>query len=173
MEGGRGFLAGALGGLALGLLLLGVVSIAPQSITSPRTALTSSTLLTTAAQNQSGVRPAMDNSSCPPEPVWVPPCFYKTPVLNASQSSNAPAPAGAAALQTSSSSSASGASQATPASLGSLAVVPQVPRPSSTLSMLPAEGVATLVVTLAPVVIGLALAVLVYGVYARREDASS
>lgn len=50
---------------------------------------------------------------------------------------------------------------------------PAQPRPSSTLSMLPAEGAAAVATATAPVLVGLLAALVVYAAYSRREDASS
>ncbi len=156
---GGGFLGGAALGLVLALLLVGGGSLYSRQPLPQQAPTSTSTSTSTSAEFAGGVPFASvaANSSL------------------AAVNAGAPAQSGASAPpEVSNQASVNGSNaKAGPGSLASTVTAPQIPLPSSTLSMLPAEGVATLVVTLAPVLIGLVLAAAVYGVYARRQDASS
>jgi hypothetical protein len=170
-----GFFAGAVGGLALALLLVGVVSFLPQSgatllagstrgQTQPNSALATTTNV-----------PATTTSTCTASPAPQTPCV-PGPAFSLSTNSTAVlgglAASGNAAVSSSSSLSppADGSAPPAAASAGKGAT-PQ--KPSSLITALPGEGVGTLLATLSPLFIGLLVAALVYGAYTRRQDAQS
>jgi hypothetical protein len=164
----RGFFAGAVGGLALALLLVGVVSFLPQSGGAIQGA-------STGGQSQPEAALATTTSACPASPAFQAPCVASqaiSPTVNSTAVSGGLAASGNAAVSSSTSPSLSGnGSVPAVASVSNRATTPQ--RPSSLLAALPGEGIGTLLGTVSPLLIGLLVAVLVYGAYARRQDAPS
>lgn len=155
--------------MAIGLLLLGVASLVPLPGAAVHRESAPQNQTAQSVLNQTEGRPPMDNSSCPPEPVWVPPCFYKTPILNSTQSAGVPGgqavSANVAAMSTSSSlgnASAAAAAGATGATAEQL--------PESFLAALPGEGIGALLATISPLIFGFLVAALIYAAYSRRQD---
>lgn len=183
---GRGFFAGAIGGLALALLLVGVVSYLPQP-NAARQALSSpakdagqgsgaayntthpAASTTTAGAAYVGAGQTSTTSAVPQAPGSMPASVVpggaavnttvtttKASVTSAAGLSNLASNFGSS--QGVSSNGASNAAQA---------------RPGSLLTALPGEGVGNLVATLSPLLVGLLVAVLIYSAYSRRQDSSS
>ncbi len=176
---GGGFFAGAVGGLALAILLVGIVSFLPPSnivsqaesgvekyaassgpasqtatsTTSISVASTTTALSTTSTATQAGAQ-------------------------NAAASSASAAPSVTATTTVSSSASASSPALSDsnrPVIQGGLSAAGGAPgqqRPNSALTALPGESIGSLLATLSPLLIGLLVAVLIYGAYSRRQDSS-
>ncbi|HVC27507.1 MAG TPA: hypothetical protein VND40_05045 [Nitrososphaerales archaeon] len=171
---GRGFFAGAVGGLALALLLVGVASFLPPSNNPLQTSLTpqggpsfggaaSATTTsqalstsTTTAPAQNAPPGAQNEVVAPASTTTVTAATTTTTVAEGAGPITAPLSAGNASVRSGPTAS-SGATQ----------------RPSSLLTALPGESVASLLATLSPLIIGFLVAALVYGAYARRQDSSS
>lgn len=163
-----GFFAGAVAGLAIALLVVGTASFLPQTNSPLRTASPQAAeqSLTTAFASNALATSSTTNSS---GQLAAPPVAQVAGVAGASapasSSTTAAPPAGAA-------SSLSGASSQVQG--GATAAGTQAQRePSSLLAALPGEGAGRVVATVSPLLIGLLVAALVYGAYARRQDSSS
>lgn len=172
-----GFFAGAVGGLAIGLLLIGVVSFLPQSNNSTlphggpaksgAEAIFAATSMTTTTTGCSSCGPSTSHSSAQSAP--------QSAAVNAPPAGAAGA-AGASSSTTYSGSSASqfqGSAPVLTTQAGASNGGPQAQMPGSLLTVLPGESVGSLIATLSPLLIGLLVAALIYGAYTRRQDASS
>jgi hypothetical protein len=187
---GGGFVMGAVGGLALALLLVGVVSYLPQAAFLPqgnpsqaanmaaKTAPSAPSPSTTAALDMSTTSSHVAASTT-------------TSPEAQNAASGAPAVAAGAASSTTAARSAqttvatanSGSSSSVlynsgppPNALGggvSNGTQPQQLRPGSQLTALPRESIGSLVATLSPLLVGLLVAALIYSAYSRRQDSSS
>jgi hypothetical protein len=135
---GTGFVLGAMGGLALALLVVGAASVFPQS-GNPFVNTTAQTLVATAASSSS--------SAIGPE-------------VGAANVARAPQSAGAAPPASSK------------AAAGPLTVNAKGARPDSLLAVLPGESASGVLETVSPLILGVLVALLIYGVYSRRQDAS-
>ena len=158
-----GFFVGAVGGLALAVLLVGVASVLPQSNSTPLAGSAQETQLTTScstcqASSHSSTQPKAQNSSAN-APVFAGGAVATTTATRTavSTSSTSAVFAGSVGAQSLGNGALSGAQPAAPA---------------SRLTVLQGESVAGLVATLSPLLVGLLVAVLVYGAYTRRQDSS-
>ncbi len=153
-----GFFVGAVGGLALALLVVGVASFLPQ---------TNSPLNTTSTPQGSAQS-------------------VTTAVLATSTTTNGSAEfiAGVAGEQIAGVSAPAASSNTTTPPVGAGAASVQSgltatggtqgqQRPSSLLAVLPGESVGSLIATVSPLLVGLLVAALVYGAYVRRQDSAS
>jgi hypothetical protein len=148
-----GFFAGAVGGLALALLLVGVASYLPGPVASSQApALATLSATTSAAAPSTTTQAANAIAAIAGEP--------------ASTTSVAAAPFAV--------SSATATKNATlgQSSLGALAATSggASQRPDSFLAVLPAEGAGSLLATVSPLLVGLLVAALVFAAYSRRQD---
>jgi hypothetical protein len=150
--GSGGFLGGAVLGLVLALLLAGVGSLFFRQGSSPQ-APAQTEFAGGAAANSSAGSSSVTTSAA----------------QQAQAGLSAPSQASSQGAGNGSSTSSSIASALT--STGG--VLSQVQRPNSALSILPSEGIGTLVGTVAPLLVGLLAAAMVYGAYTRRQDSSS
>jgi hypothetical protein len=185
-----GFFAGAIGGLALALLLVGVASFLPQSNSALRAvsaptkdvgAGASAAATTTNAVASTTTACPAAQASCS---LSVASSVTQAAAPNPAVSSHLSVAAGGAATTTTvtattttttASSNALTASNppsvqgaGSPYSCGQ-----QQQRPSSLLAVLPGESVGSLIATISPLLVGLLVAVLIYGAYTRRQDSSS
>ncbi len=178
---GRGFFAGAIGGLALALLLVGVASFLPHSNGPVQTALTP----------QRGAAPATSTATTNVAPSASTTTSSGVKVASpGAQNEAAGGPANSAATTTTTVPLTTTAVATTTVSGGSVTTAPlrggnasvqggptassgATQRPSSLLTVLPGESLASLLATLSPLIVGLLVAALVYGAYTRRQDSSS
>jgi hypothetical protein len=174
---GRGFFAGAVGGLALALLLVGAASFLPQpshtlqTASPPQGSAASMTAINTnkasaaSTTTTAGALFASNQSGAQNAGVGAPAVSTATTTTTMASST--------ATVAASTTSRASGAS--TPAAQGGFSASSgaQQQKPNSLLTVLPGEGAASLFTTLSPLVLGLLVAALVYGAYTRRQDSSS
>ncbi|HEV2389182.1 MAG TPA: hypothetical protein VGS04_00510 [Nitrososphaerales archaeon] len=165
-----GFFAGAVGGLALALLLIGLASLLPQTSNPLDVVSTQHGNAQSASTTLVSTAPVASKSS-----------------NSSAQSMGAPSVAqvagnGAAAASSSSETTTSSASASSVASsagniatpgLASSGGVQAQQKPSSLLAVLPGESVGSLIATVSPLLIGLLVAALFYGAYARRQDSGS
>ena len=169
---GNRFLAGALGGLALALLVVGAGALTPQA--SPQNGATSGVgafgcYTCPIPSSSNTTHQTCTNTIACQVPTQSPPPTSINPTLQNTSS-------GVAALASPNSSASTSSSSSTPAAITNLpnSVVPSQPnaaqRPDSLLSAMPGEGVSTLLGTLSPLLVGLVIAGLVYGAYSRRQD---
>jgi hypothetical protein len=160
-----GFFSGAVGGLAIALLLIGLVALYPQanpSIPGPSTLGSTVTGVTSTA--------ASTSSGCPNSPTYYGLCQGAAASSSPQPSTINPAIAGAQ-------NSASSLTTTTNTQSTILAEItasgPTQQRPDSLVAVLPGEGSGSLIATISPLLLGLLVAALVYGAYVRRQDASS
>ena len=207
MTGGMGrggFFAGALGGLAMALLLVGVASLVPQTNPAMQAASTSSlnvaqgaaSTTTTAAFSSAGsamtsvaapsattvssTTTVVTSSAAPPSAGVTKTATVTTTVAGPSSAASVVDQGGQSVVSTATTTVAgvasgsvsyqAGGNGPSPAASGANAAEG---RPSSLLAALPGEGVGALLGTLSPLLIGLLVAVLIYGVYSRQQDVSS
>jgi hypothetical protein len=169
-----GFFAGAVGGLALALLLVGVVSFLPQSGATIQAASTQGQSQPEAALATTTSVSSTTASTCFDSPAPQAPCVPSPPIRLTTNST-----AVVGGLAASGNVAVSGSSSSSPLSNGSApaAVIAgkgaTLQKPNSLLTALPREGVGTLLGTVSPLLIGLLVAALVYRAYARRQDAPS
>lgn len=178
---GRGFFAGAVGGLALALLLVGVASFLPHSngplqagsltqgsesfggapwaATSTSKAMSTSTTTAGGAQIQSGAQN---------ESAGAPSNSNTTATTTVAAATTTTAASRLTAAPDAVSSATSNGSPSGPSASGGAKQ-----RPSSLLAVLPGESVASLLATLSPLILGLLVAMVVYGAYTRRQNSSS
>jgi hypothetical protein len=165
-----GFFAGAAGGLAIALVLVGLVSAFPQAnLQIPATP-------SAASGHGAGVdvvtttEVSISDITCPPNPTppYLSTCQVTriTSVVTSTNSTCTPCEL----VVPSSPPTASGSNAA---NSGSATASQAQQGPASLLASLPGEGVGGLLVTISPVLIGLLAAAMVYGAYVRRQDASS
>jgi len=162
-----GFFAGAVAGLAIALLVVGAASFFPQTnpLASPQATAQS---VTTTVTPKALATSTTTNSSAQ-FIAGLPGAQIAGVAAGAASSSNTTAPlAGASAASTPSAPSNQAQSGLT-ASSGAQGQQ----KPSSLLAALPGESVGSLIATVSPLLIGLLVAALVYGAYARRQDSSS
>ena len=168
-----GFFAGAVGGLALALLLVGLASLLPQTSNplgiastqhgnaqSATTTLATSAPATSKATNgsaQPGGNPAVAQVAGNGAPAAVSTSSETSTVAGTNASSVA----------------SSVCNQAIPGLVASGGTQAQEQKPSSLLAVLPGESVGSLIATVSPLLIGLLVAALFYGAYARRQDSAS
>jgi hypothetical protein len=187
----KGFYAGALGGLALALLVVGAGALGPQPSDQVITSAHPPAVLGAAGSVGSSMANTSESSggSGSTTTISTPNASSPTSVASA-QSSPSSAPyvgnfASSATPKKSTMTTSSPASQSS-SSGSSVAVAPgQQPqgvvgtqpalstaphRPDSLLAAIPGEGVSTLLGTLSPLIVGLLVAALVYGAYSRRQD---
>ena len=176
---------GAVGGLALALLLVGVGLASCPSRTPAaggrRTAGGTRSVRDGRRDDQRSTRPprsttngSVPNSQPPPSRARSHSCdsrparrrFSLRPRRLASS-------AGASSAAVSNSVAGAEQPSSRPAGSRRLAQAQAQQEPSSLLAVLPGEGVGKLIATVSPLLIGLLVAALVYGAYARRQDASS
>jgi hypothetical protein len=151
----KGFMVGGLVGLALAVLLVGASSFYGHPGAAASSGL-QSTPYQVPAPTQPGTTTYTAVSTAAPQGA-----------LNSAakvQSTQAPTPTAGAATTTTS-------PQVSPAPAPVSAVAP-VPISSSRLSTLPAEGVGQLAVTVSPLLVGLVVAGLLYGLYTKRQDSA-
>jgi hypothetical protein len=149
--GGKGFLGGAVVGLALALLLVGVASFVPQSNSALKTGSTPANgAAQVVAASMSTTNVVTTTSTC----------FAAQPQAGSCVSSPTPP------LPSPSAGSSSAPSQSTTSKT-------QQQRPGSLLTILPGEGIGGLLATISPLLVGLLVAALVYGAYTRRQDSPS
>jgi hypothetical protein len=158
----RGFFAGALAGLAIALLVVGAASFVPQTGNPLKAAAQSvtTTVATTAVTTSSTSSGSGQFAAPPVAQIAGLPNGVGAP---ASSSTTAAPPAGAGAA------SSLSEAQSGPTAAGT----PARQEPGSLLAVLPAEGAGRVVATVSPLLIGLLVAALVYGAYARRQDSAS
>jgi len=210
---GGGFAVGAVGGLALALLLVGVVAYLPQSNQALQAGSAKNSLAATSTtcgngcgtvSTPNGDTPATSSSSTVSSVSSATATMSVTEstttgtvsssgqaagVANPSLSTSEAPPSGTTISTVTSAAAASTTATSifTPTFVTTTAannpsfqssVVgtstssgPQ--RPSSLLTVLPGEGVGSVIATLSPILVGLLIAALVYGAYTRRQDASS
>lgn len=166
-----GFFAGAVGGLVLALLLIGLASLLPQTSSPLDTASTqhgSAQSVTTTLATNSPVTSKATNASA--QAIGAPPVAQvggNGAAASASSSSETSTAAGANASFAAS--SVGSQARSGPAASGGTQVQQ---KPSSLLAVLPGESVGSLIATISPLLIGLLVAALFYGAYARRQDSS-
>jgi hypothetical protein len=167
-----GFFAGAVGGLAIALMLVGLVSVFPQA--NPQTPASTASAVSghgAGVNVVTSTEVSISDITCPPNPI--PPYFSTcqvtqiTSVVTSTNSTCAPCELAVP----SSPPTASGANAAN--SKSTIASQAQQQGPASLLASLPGEGVGGLLVNISPLLIGLLVAAMVYGAYVRRQDASS
>lgn len=154
-----GFFAGAVGGLALALLLVGVASFLPQTNSPLNTAstpqgsaqsVTSAVLATSTTTNGS----AQFIAGVPGEQI----AGIGAPAAASSNTTTPPAGASAASVH---------------GGLAAASGTQGQQKPSSLLAVIPGESVGSLIATVSPLLIGLLVAALVHGAYVRRQDSAS
>jgi hypothetical protein len=175
---GGGFFVGGVGGLALALLLVGVVSFLPPSNTALRAgsaqatnaaggasatsvASSTTTVFATSSALETAANLTQNNSQTPQAAVTA------TTTVTATATNAIDGEVGAASTTTAAGASAPSRVAGLPSG------AEQTPRPGSLLSALPGESVASLIATISPLLVGLVVAVLIYGAYSRRQDSSS
>lgn len=166
-----GFFAGAVGGLALALLLVGVASFLPQTNSPLNTASTpqrSAQPVTTTLATKASAASTTTNGSAQ-FIAGLPGAQVAGNSAPAAASSNKTTTAGGA----SASSVASGVGNQVQAGLAAAGGTQGQQKPNSLLAVLPGESVGSLIATVSPLLIGLLVAALVYGAYARRQDSAS
>ncbi|MDA4116133.1 MAG: hypothetical protein OK442_06225 [Thaumarchaeota archaeon] len=167
---GGGFFVGAAAGLAIALLVVGTASFLPQTNSPLRAATPQAaaqsvmTSVTTNARATSSTTNSSGEFAAPPV-AQVAGVAGASALASSSTTAAPPAGAGAASSLSSASNEAQGG--ATPA--GTQAQQ----EPSSLLAVLPGEGAGRMIATVSPLLVGLLVAALVYGAYARRQDSSS
>lgn len=157
--GGKGFFAGAIGGLALAVLLVGAVTLLPQTSIASRAPVANSFATSTTSSCSSCLAEGNPSQTSSLSSAALPSI--------ASQA----APGGAAAIYASSTASQT-SSSITPGTTTTSSLQAQQ-RPASLLGALPGEGVTNLIGTISPLIVGLLVAALVYAAYVRRQDWSS
>jgi len=165
-----GFFAGAVAGLAIALLVVGAASFLPQTNSPLKTAspvATAQSVTTSVATKALATSSATNGSA---QFVAVQPGAQIAGIgAPATSSSTTTTPlAGASAAST-----PSGPSNQVQSGLTSTSGTQGQQKPSSLLAVLPGESVGSLIATVSPLLIGLLVAALVYGAYARRQDSSS
>lgn len=173
---GKRFFAGAVGGLALALLLVGVTSYLPQTNNGIQSALAPSQSLLVAAQST-----ATTTASAPVAQAGVTATTSTSAGRATALSSNGTSAFVAVSQGANSSTSipgqAGGVEAGGAVSSAALAFASATsgtqPRPSSMLAVLPGEGLGTIIATISPLVVALLVAGLIYGAYTRRQDAAS
>jgi hypothetical protein len=162
-----GFFAGAVAGLAIALLVVGAASILPQTSSplktaSPQAAAQSvtTTVSTKALATSSATNGSAQFISAPPgaqnAAIGAPPSTTTAPSAGAGAASNL----SAVSNQAQTGATAAGGTQGQQ-------------KPGSLLAVLPGESAARVIATVSPLLVGLLVAALVYGAYARRQDSSS
>jgi hypothetical protein len=157
--GGRRFFAGAVAGLLLALLVIGASSLlprqgAPQFALSQNAAASSTaTMVADTSQNTSG--------------------GAQNQLVISSSTSQAIAPSANATISTPSNSSSVEYGSAVTAATAIGGIPPEAPRPDSALSAISSESVGNILSIVAPLLVGLLLAGLVYSTYVRRLDSTS
>lgn len=150
---GRGLAFGSAGGLAVALLLLETAPYLSQSVTTMRITSNLQNQTISTVQSQANARPVMDNSTCPPEPVWIPPCFFRNPVSSTSSSSSLPTENLGSAVPAA-------------ASTSSLSSTGKIPTPAGT-----SGAKAGALPTMVSPFVGVLVAVTIYFAYVRRRKA--
>lgn len=166
----EGFFAGAVGGLALALLLVVLASLLPQASGPLNAASTQQggahsvmTTLTTSAQATSRTTNGSSQSMVAPPGAQV--AGNSSPAASSSSETTTAASASASTV-------APGADNQFQAGLAPSGGTQPV-EPSSLLAALPGESVGSFIATVSPLLIGLLVAALFYGAYARRQDSAS
>jgi len=160
MIGTRGFFAGAVGGLALAVLLVGAATLLPQaSVASRQPASGSVTMTTISTISPKGLQ------------VGTTPYASQSSAVPSIESQAAPNGAAAASSPPSSTSNKSSASVTTITITAKTTQALQ--RPASLLGALQRESVTNLIGVMSPLLLGLLVGALVYGAYARRLDSST
>lgn len=162
-----GFFVGAVAGLAIALLVVGTASFLPQTnnplkAASPQAALQS---VTTTVGTKALATSSATNSSTQ--------FIAGLPIaqiagIGASSSSSTTTTIPSAGFGAAS--ALSGASNQAQSGAGSAS---GTQKPSSLLAVLPGESAGRVIATVSPLLVGLLIAALVYGAYARRQDSSS
>ena len=158
-----GFFAGAVAGLAIALLVVGAASFLPQTsnplkAASPQatTSVATRALATSSTTNGSGQFAAVQPGGQ----------IAGLPISAPASSSTTTAPvAGVGAA-----SALSGGGNQVQSGAGAAG---GTQKPSSLLAVLPGESAGRVIATVSPLLVGLLVAALVYGAYARRQDSSS
>jgi hypothetical protein len=165
----EGFLAGAVAGLAIALLVVGAASFLPQTSNPLITAsLGASHSVTTSVATKAPASSTTTNGS----PQFIgglsgaQVAGIAAPASSSSSSTTPPAGANAASTSSAPSNQVQSGSTAPSGAPGQQ-------KPSSLLAVLPGESVGSLIATVSPLLIALLVAGLVYGAYTRRQDSSS
>jgi len=182
---GGGFAMGAVGGLAVALLLVGVVTYLPQTTYLPQG--NPSMAAKNAASGGSAPAPAasttaaldMSTSSHVASSATTPPGAQNgasgAPAVAAGVASTTSVRSAQTTVTTTVSSPSILVSPGPPqtsafAGSASNGTQPQQQRPASQLTALPRESIGSLVATLSPLLVGLLVAALIYSAYSRRQD---
>jgi hypothetical protein len=174
---GGGFVMGAVGGLALALLLIGAVSYLPHANTASQALYSPAKDAGQGASAASATTYAAATTTS--AGVAYVPASQTTSTIAGPQAGGAQAPASSTTVgpgaSTPTTTAKANASSANTPSLQSAAGAAGggLQRPNSLLTVLPGESVGNLITTLSPLLVGLLVAVLIYTAYSRRQDSSS
>ena len=165
-----GFLAGALAGLAVALLVVGAASVLPQTNSPLETASLRASAQSVTAKVEMSASATSSTTNGSAQFASTPPVAQIAGAAGpAASSSTTTAPqAGASAV-----SNLSGANNTVKSGLTASAGTRAQQEPGSLLAVLPGESFGRVVATVSPLLVGLLLAALVYGAYARRQDTAS
>jgi len=163
-----GFFTGAVGGLAIALLVIGAASLLPQTNNPLKAASPQATLqsVTTSAATKALATSSTTNGSGQFAAVQPGGQIAGLPISAPASSSTTTTPSAVAGAA----SALSGGSNQVQSGAGAAG---GTQKPSSLLAVLPGESAGRVIATVSPLLVGLLVAALVYGAYARRQDSSS